>query len=92
MKVKVKRNIEQVEEIELPKFHTTFFRNQYFDGEKLHSFSHSGEYVWLNAKINDLLNSDERITETDKKTFIGVIDKTIENLKQLKQKVEDDNG
>lgn len=91
MKVKVKRNIEQINEIDLPKFHTTFFRNQYFDGEKLHSFNHSGEYMWLNADVEDLFQSSDKINKSDKESFIGIIDKTIENLNQLKQKVDNDN-
>lgn len=91
MKVKIKRNIERVDEIDLPKFHTTFFRNQYFDGEKIHSFNFEGEYMWLNTDADHIFISADKIKPSDKKTFIGIIDKTIDNLNQLKQKVENEN-
>jgi len=91
MKVKVKRRRETVEEIEVPKFHYTFFRQQYFDGQKIHSLSPSGEYIWLNADVKDLIKQTDRVKESNKETFLKSIDEAIENLKILKKKAENDN-
>ena len=91
MKIKVKHTVETTKEIELPTFHTTFFRKQFFDGEKLHSISHDGRYTWLESKPEDILSVNDRVNESDKQSFIDAVDKAIERLNEIKQKAEQFN-
>ena len=91
MKIKVKRRKETIEEIELPVFHKTFYRSQFFDGEKIHSVSYDGFFVWLNSDIDSSLSDNARLNESDKQAFIDAVDKAIERLNEIKQKAEQFN-